>query len=150
MTNEIKNIEGLLSEYLGPNKKVISSSVGSLTAPGENYLSVVLKVDVVIRNEENGKEEKLNGVGKCLHSGGNEMMKMFGKMNYNNEKNWYTEIVPTLQNFLKDRGVKRDFDFFPKLIAYRANLHGENDEVDEDSVILLENLGVSGKFKSVS
>lgn len=146
MANEIKNLESLLSSYLGPNKKVISSNISNLTAPGENYLSVVLKVEVVIRNEENGKEETLNAVAKCLHSGNNEMAKMFGKMNYDNEKNWYTEIVPTLENFLKDRGVKINFDFFPKLIGYRANLHGENDEIDEDSVILLENLAVNGKL----
>lgn len=146
MAQEIKNLPELLTQYVGPNKKVISSNVSKLLAPGENYISVVLKVDVVLKDEENGKEATLSAVGKCLHSNDvNEIFKTVGKITYKYEKAWYTEIVPTLQNFVEERGFKGNFDIFPKLIAYRANLHGENDEVDDDCILLLENLSVNGK-----
>lgn len=146
MQEEIKNLPELLSQHVGTNKKVISSTVSKLTAPGENYLSVVLRVDVVLKNEDDGHEEKLSAVGKCLHSGDvNEMFKMIGKMNYNYEKAWYAEIVPTLQSFLKERGFEGNFDIFPKLIAYRANLQGDEGEVDGDSILLMENLNEEGK-----
>lgn len=147
MSEDIKNLEELLQQHVGPNKKLISSDIKKLTAPGENYLSVVLKVDAVLKDEETGKDEKVHGVGKCLHTGCvNEMMKEFGKMHYKSERAWYTEIVPTLQNFVKERGMERNFDIFPKLLAYRSNLHGEKDIVDDNSILLLENINVDGKF----
>lgn len=147
MTAEVKDLEGLLSQYIGPKKKVISSSVKNLLAPGENYLSVVVKLDAVLQDEETGKEENLSAVGKTIHSGDvNEIMKIIGKFTYKYEKNWYTEILPTLQNFLKEKEYTGNFDIFPNLIAYRPNLHGENDEVDDDSILLMENLNIHGKL----
>lgn len=146
MAVEIKNLQELLAQHVGPKKKVISSSVGNLLAPGENYVCVVLKVDVVLRDEENGKEEKLSAVGKCLHSDDvNKLFKVVGKICYKYEKAWYADIVPTLQNFAQESGFEGNFDIFPELFAYRANSHGENDEVDDDSILLMENLNVHGK-----
>lgn len=145
MSAQVKNLKELLSEYIGPQKKVISTNISNLTAPGENYLSLVLKIDVVLLNE-NGKEETLELVGKCLHSGDiDEMMKNFGKMNYKNEKAWYTEVIPTLQNFLEEKDCKINFDIFPNLIAFRSNLHDQNGEVDDDSILLMKNLTINGK-----
>lgn len=150
MTEEIKNLQELLSQYVGPHKKIISSEISKLTAPGENYLSVVLKVDVVVRDETTGKEEKVNAVGKCLHSNDvHQMLRNFGKKNYETELAFYTEILPTLQEFVKEKGLKRNFDIFPKLIAYRPNLNGETDEVDENSILLMENLDVEGEHRKI-
>lgn len=151
MIVEIKNLQELLSQYVGAKKKVISSDLSMLTAPGENYLSVMLKVDVDLKDEDTGKEEKLKAVGKLIHSSNvNQFLQDIGKMNYKSELAFYTDIIPTLQGFAKDRGLKRNFDIFPNLIAYRANLHGESEEVDENSVLLMENMSVNGKlFKIV-
>lgn len=147
MPVEIKNLQELLSQYVGPKKKIISSDVSNLMALGENYLSVVLKVDVLLQDEETGKEEKLSGVAKTIPSGGMfDRMIDFGKMNYNNERIWYTDVVPTLTNFAREKGFVRNLDIFPRLIAFRANLHGENDEVDLDSVLLMENLQIQGNL----
>lgn len=147
MAEKIQNLEELLTQFLGSKKKIVSSDISRLTPPGENYLSVVLKVDVVLRDEETGIEENMRGVGKCIHSSDvHESMVRYGKMNYNSEKIWYTIIVPTLENFLKEERFDRNFDLFPKLIAYRANLHGKNDEVDSDSILLMENLTADGKL----
>lgn len=150
MTEEdIKNLQQLLSQHVGPNKKVVRSDIAKLTAPGENYLSVVLRVDVVLKDEGSNEEEKLSAVAKCLHSGSiNEMFKNFGKIHYKTELIWYTDIVPTLRNLVKEKGLESKFDIFPELIAYRANLHGENDEVDDNAVLLLNNITVDGKYLS--
>lgn len=147
MTVEIKNLQELLSQYVGPKKKVISSDISNLLASGENYMSVVLKVDVVLQDEETGKEEHISGVAKTIPASGEFDRRIeFGKMMYSSERKWYTDIVPTLENFVREKGFERNFDIFPKLIAYRANLHGENDEVDLDSILLMENLKVQGKL----
>lgn len=147
MPAEVKKLAELISKYIGPNKELVSSSVENLLAPGENYLSVILKIDIVLRNQEIGNEEKLCAVGKTIHSGDvHEVFKFVEKIIFKYEENWYTKIVPTLQNFLKEKRFTGNFDIFPELIACRNNLHGENEEVDEDSILLLENLRVNGEF----
>lgn len=145
---EVKNLGELITRFI-PNKTVISTDVDFLTAPGENYVSVVVGVDAFLKDDDTGKVEKLSMVGKCvpIREGHQEAMN-FGKENYKSELNFYQVIVPTLQEFAKERGLKRDFDLFPKLVAYRANLHGENDEPDENCILLFENLSVDGKFSS--
>lgn len=144
---EIRNLEELLVPYIGEKKKVISSDVSHFTAPGENYISVVLKVDAVIEDGETGKQETLHGVGKCIHTSNiNEILVFLGKESYKREQFWYTEIIPVLQNFAKEKGLSRNFDLFPRVIAYRANLIGEKDVVDEDSILLIENLAPLGKL----
>lgn len=149
MIEEIKNLQELLSQYVGPNKKVVATDISPLTDPGENYLSVMLKVDVVLRDEQTSQEEKVHAVGKCIHSSEvHQFLQDIGKMNYKSELAFYTEIIPTLQSFANERGLEHDYDIFPKLIAYRANLHGTDDEVDENSVLLMENMKVSGMLIS--
>lgn len=143
MTERVKNIPALLSQYIGPNKIIVSSKVSNLTAPGENYLSLALKIDVLLKDKISGKEEKLYGAAKCVT---NPHSIESWKKSYNRELAFYIEILPTLQKFAEEQCLKSNFDLFPKLIAYRPNLHGENDEVDENSILVLENLKIDGKF----
>lgn len=151
MATEIKNVQGLISQYIGPNKKVVSNEITNLTAPGDNYLSVVLKVDIVLEDESTGNEEILYAVGKCIHLADvNKFLQEASKMGYKNESAFYSNIVPALKKFVSERNLQRDFDIFPQLIAYRPNLHGENGEVDENSILLLENIKILGKFKSMN
>lgn len=148
MAMEIKKLQELLSQYIGPNKKVVSSEISNLTAPGDNYLSVVLKVDIVLKDESTAEEETIHAVGKFIHSTNvNTVLQNAAKKGYKNESVFYSNIVPALQNFAKERGFQRDFDIFPRLIAFRPNLHGENDEVDENSILLMENIKTLGKLK---
>lgn len=148
MAVEIKNLQELIGQYVGTNKKVVSSEISNLTAPGDNYLSVVLKVDIVLKDENTENEEIIHAVGKCIHSTDvNKFLQEAAKRGYKNESAFYSKIAPALQNFAKERGFERDFDIFPQLIAYRPNLHGENDEVDENSILLMENIKILGKLK---
>lgn len=148
MVTEIKKLQELVSQYVGTNGKVVSSDISNLTAPGDNYLSVMLKVDIFLKDEETHKEETIHAVAKCIHSSDvHPFLQHLGKMGYKNELAFYTKIIPTLQKFAEERNLQRDFDIFPKLIAFRPNLHGENEEVDENSILLMENIKSLGKFK---
>lgn len=150
MTKEIRNLEDFLADFIEPNEKVISSNVERLTAPGENYLSLVLKVDVTLLNQESGIQKQFSGVAKCFNprkEKEEEKFRTFEKENYVSELTFYKDIVPTLSDFAKERGLA--FDIFPKLIGYRPNLHGKTDDVDDDSIILLENLKLEGKSSAI-
>ncbi|KAJ8984929.1 hypothetical protein NQ317_012179 [Molorchus minor] len=134
----IKKPEELVKGIIGRKKSVTDVKVTRLTAPGENNVSLVLKVDYVIRNEENGSEEELNTVAKVMPL--DDFSKKFHGHNYNSEVAFYNIIVPTLQDFQREQGVDKVIDLFPKIIKCRSNLSGNDGEVDEDSVILMENL----------
>lgn len=145
MTEEIKNIENLLAQFIEPHEKVVSVNMNRLTPPGENYLSLVLKLDVILLNEETGKQKQFSGVAKCFNprEGNEEEFKEFETGNYNSELTFYKEIIPLLKDFTNKN--KLELDIFPKMVAYRSNLHGKNDHVDEDGVILLENMKLEGE-----
>lgn len=147
---KIKNIENLLAQFVKPYEKVISITMDRLTPPGENYLSLVLKLDVVLLNEETGIQNIFSGVAKCFnpHEENDKELKEFETGNYISELTFYKEIIPILQDFTQKRGL--NFDIFPKLVAYRSNLHGKNDDVDQDGVIVLENMKIQGKVKKLN
>ncbi|KAJ8984930.1 hypothetical protein NQ317_012180 [Molorchus minor] len=134
----IKKPEGLVKDIIGKKKSVADVKITRLTAPGENYLSIILKVDYVIKNEENGSEEELNAVAKIMPTEG--FSKDFYEHSYNNEAAFYNNIVPTLQDFQREQGLDKVIDLFPKFLNCRKNLNGNDGEVDEDSVILMENI----------
>nr|XP_023025575.1 pituitary homeobox 3-like [Leptinotarsa decemlineata] len=135
----IKNLPDLLKNYLGPNKIIKDTKISRLTAPGENYGSIMLKLDITLLNIENGTQEILHTVAKTLPE-----LEMFREIfnvqiTYRNEMAFYEIIVPNVQDFQKRLGVSDVVDYFCKCIATRKNLDG-SDKIDDDAVIVLENL----------
>ncbi|KAJ8913441.1 hypothetical protein NQ315_017185 [Exocentrus adspersus] len=138
MTEEIKRIEEiLLPKYLSSKEHIIHSNTTRLTAAGENYGSLMLAVDIKIRNKENGKERILHVVGKAVPR--NEFIqKMFqSPLTFKKELEFYR----TRQN-----GIKEVMDFFPEFYGGRMGMTSNPDEFDDDAVILLENLKMEGYF----
>lgn len=145
--DKIENLQELITQYVGPDKVITESQIRRLTAPGENYFSTMLDVNLTLEHRKTKKEEKLHAVAKCmLPPNGN--MPGPGDFTYGNEVRFYKDILPILENFRKEEGAKRSLDIFPELYAYRPNIHGENDTVDEHAVIMLENLKTKGKNSS--
>lgn len=144
MSDTIAKLPRVLSGYLGNKKKIVGTEITRLTAPGENYGSIMLRVDITILNEETGKEEAVYAVGKLIptHAVIQEIFNI--QVTYKNEVAFYKTIVPTLQNFQRRNGVTDVLDCFANYYGSRINLNG-SDVVDEDAVLLLENLKVSGR-----
>ncbi|XP_072400499.1 uncharacterized protein [Diabrotica undecimpunctata] len=137
----IKDLPALLSSKLG-KKKIKDTKLSNLTAKGENFGSEMIKLDVTTV-DENGKEETLHGVAKTLPK--HEMMRQAFKVQvtYTNEMAFYDLILPTLQDFQRELGVKKVIDWFPECYATRKNLNA-SDIIDDNAVIVLENLQISG------
>ncbi|KAJ8940527.1 hypothetical protein NQ314_010688 [Rhamnusium bicolor] len=104
----------------------------------------MLKLDVTLKNNNDGSEEQMHAVAKQIPD--NEFtQKVFNtQVTYKNEIAMYATIMPTLQMFQKEHGVHEVIDCYPKLYGARINLHDKGDIVDENAVILLENLFASG------
>lgn len=143
---EIENLEELVSQYAGPDKIISDVQISPLLAPGENYFSTMLEVSLKLKHKTTGAEVPFHAVAKCV-VGTNPGMPGPMTFTYLNEVTFYKEIVPVVENFLRNEGMKGITEVIPKLYAVRPNLHGNNDEVDGHAVILLENLKKSGKKK---
>ncbi|XP_072400504.1 uncharacterized protein [Diabrotica undecimpunctata] len=137
----INDLPGLLSSKLG-TKKIKDTKLSNLISKGENFGSEMIKLDVTTV-DENGKEETLHGVAKTLPK--HEMMRQAFKVQvtYTNEMAFYDLIIPTLQDFQRELGVKKVIDWFPECYATRKNLN-TSDIIDDNAVIVLENLIIAG------
>ncbi|KAL1505595.1 hypothetical protein ABEB36_005124 [Hypothenemus hampei] len=140
---EIKNLEVLLKNNLQHDEVVVEYESSRLTAPGENYGSIMLRVTAKIKNITTGNERNLEIVAKLI-PGNKKIEEIFDtQVTYKTEFNFYATVIPTLNTFLKSRGVNKDIDVVARFYGGRINLDG-SDRVDEDAVIVLENLKANG------
>ncbi|XP_028154596.2 uncharacterized protein LOC114348171 [Diabrotica virgifera virgifera] len=127
--DEIRDLE----ELLGIKEEVRNVDITSLTAPGDNFGSLMLKVDVTL------KDKILHLVAKKIPQSV-LYQKIFNiQVTYRKEVELYKSIVPILEEFAKKR-----LEFFPRYYASRYNLKDNDDVIDEDAVLVLENLAVLG------
>lgn len=140
----IENLQEVLSGLLEKDKKIRKINITNLTAPGENYGSIMSKLDITVKNEKNGSEEEVHAVAKQIPE--KEMArKIFNiQVTFKNEIAMYDTIVPTLQAFQRENGVNEVIDCFPKFYGGRINLQEGSGTVDEDAVLILENLITKG------
>lgn len=139
----INNLNELLRSYIGPNKKIRHVEIQRLTPPGENFGSIMLKVDLDVQKND-GTEEKIYAVAKKIPS--SEMFrKIFNiQVTFKNEMAFYTTILPTLREFQKECGVEDVLDCFADFYGARISLDEKSTVVDDDAVLMLENLSASG------
>ncbi|XP_066257351.1 uncharacterized protein [Euwallacea similis] len=128
---KIKDIEKLI----GDGKKVVKIDIKRLTAPGENYLSLVFRVDASVENER-GEIETINAVAKRLPL--TEKNVDFNALAMRNEIKWYSEIVPLLTEFAQEYGIETDH--YVNYLGSRFSLDSSKSEADSEAVLLLENL----------
>ncbi|CAG9833440.1 unnamed protein product [Diabrotica balteata] len=140
----IKDLNNLLKPVFGENVEILDKTITNLTLPGENYWSDMLKLQVTTRNKITKATNTEYFVAKCcvidekLPKGiAGDICRVFKP-----EIAFYKEIIPTMQKFLKEHGLK-EVEIFPKLIAARYNLDGK-EEPDENTVIIFENLQAAG------
>ncbi|CAG9831175.1 unnamed protein product [Diabrotica balteata] len=140
---KIEKLDELISDHIGRDKKVIDSKITRLTAPGDNFGSEMLKVDLRLKSTD-GKEEDLHVVAKLIPE--NEFARAIFNVDvsFNVEKGFYNIIVPTLQDFQRKQGITKVIDCFPRLYGARNNLGNNGEKVDNNAALILENLKSQG------
>ncbi|CAG9833644.1 unnamed protein product [Diabrotica balteata] len=139
---KIKNFEELISDYIGPNKIVVDTKVSNLTAPGENYLSEIIKIDVILKDKVSDKNEDLSLLAKLSTT--DEFIGSTCNIT-KNEVIFYRDIIPAIKSFHKKHGLPYP-SFYPDFAGGRINLTGVEDKADDDAVLILENLVTKGKI----
>lgn len=112
-----------------------------LTAPGENYGSLMLRLDMTVENQNITSE--INAVVKMLPPN-LFLQEMFNtEVTFRKEIMFYKTIIPTLQQFQRDHNVQTIIDFVPRYYGSRLNLKNDySAKVDEHAILVLENLKV--------
>ena len=137
---QIKNIEDLIE--LDAGSKIKSHTVKRLTAPGENYGSLILSVDISVQTP-NGDEE-VHAVAKMVPPN-KFIQEVFNtQVTFRNEIGFFRNIVPVLQNFQREHGVKKVTNFAAKYYGSRLNLNKDESIVDDDAALVVENLKSKG------
>lgn len=140
MIEKIEKITDLLYTY--ENYSLIDQKLSRLTIAGENYGSLMLAVEIRLKNKKTEDEKVLKTVAKLIPPTV-FLQKLFNiQVSFTTEIALYEIIVPTLQNFRRKFGVD-DMKIFSRTYGSRINLNG-TDTVDENAVLLMENLKVSG------
>ncbi|KAJ3658365.1 hypothetical protein Zmor_010108 [Zophobas morio] len=143
---DIVNFEEVIRDVIPSGKKFVRCEKAFLTAPGENYASLMLGLTTVIQDKGNGdsKEEMIHSVAKLLAPC--EFMRQFMNIPYTvrNELAFYQTIVPTLRNFQKEQGSSKSLQFLPDFHGGRLGLDKSKNTLDEHAILILENLKVPG------
>uniref|UniRef100_A0A6P7FUK7 Uncharacterized protein LOC114334184 n=1 Tax=Diabrotica virgifera virgifera TaxID=50390 RepID=A0A6P7FUK7_DIAVI len=135
----IKNLPGLINPKLDQGKFLKDFKTSRLTAAGANYGSVMLKLQLTVA-DKNNEEETIDAVAKMLPDSEIFREIFHVQITFTNEMAFYDVIVPTLQEFQRDLGIKKVIECFPKCFATRKNLLNNSNKIDDDAIILLENL----------
>ncbi|XP_017774130.1 PREDICTED: uncharacterized protein LOC108560921 [Nicrophorus vespilloides] len=137
----VQNLDELLTKYYGQPVKILETKSKMLTAPGENYGSLMLALDVTIALRKDQKQ--LHLVAKLLPK--SEFMRGLFDIfvTFKKEIDAYTKAIPALIEFQRDYGVDNVIDFFGECYGARCSL-SNTEKIDEDAVILLENLKYEG------
>lgn len=141
MADKAENLIEFINNNICSSKRIIEKDVTNLTAPGENYWSDMLKINLTVINDETGSTEEINVCAKCVVQESEQTI--FNIQMFKSEINFYREIIPTIQQFLNDHGLP-EITFFPKLVCARLNLDG-GAVPDKNAVLILENLKNQGK-----
>ncbi|XP_076273119.1 uncharacterized protein LOC143204457 [Rhynchophorus ferrugineus] len=126
--------------------EVVEQTVTSLLPPGENFGSVMYKVDFKVQRPGSKEEEEHHAVAKCtpLNKVTQEIFNT--QVTFKSEIGWYTTVIPTLRRFQKEKGIDEDLDYFQSFYGARISLDPGSEVVDEDGVILTQNLKDLGYF----
>lgn len=131
-----------LPKLQSPTKQIIRTATKTLTAAGENYGSIMLSLDVTLKDTKTGEEETIHAAVKAVPK--NELIrKLFQpEITFLKEIALYNTIIPTLQQFQRKHGIEDVIDVTPTYYGGRIGL--KPDEFDLNAVLILENLKTNG------
>ncbi|XP_056639655.1 uncharacterized protein LOC130447053 [Diorhabda sublineata] len=140
---DLKQLETIFDKNLGKNKKIVDIKSSNLVEKGENNGGELFKLDITVKNEETKEDTVLHVVGKTIPLI-EKFQEIFNiQVTFKAEILFYDKIVPILQRFQKENGMKNVITCFPKFYGGRLNLNGSN-TVDKDGIMIMENLKMSG------
>lgn len=143
---DFKDLEPLLRRsYNDKNLKVLDFEATRLLPPGENYCSIMIKLNVRMRKND-GQEKTQHLVAKTPSPSENAV-NIEWPLVFKKELYMYAELRPLYRELDKASGIDDNevINVWPDYVGYRNSLdHG--DKIDYDSLMLLENVKYQGFY----
>ncbi|XP_076294257.1 uncharacterized protein LOC143215745 [Lasioglossum baleicum] len=142
-SSPIQNLEALLVHSLGPNFEIKNLEWKPLTAPGENFGSIMLAINVTVIHSN--KTETMNLVAK-LPPTSEYLLELFNSpITFKKELEFYSTMTREFENLQLECGIEeKDLSVLaPKYFGGRLGLRNP-DKFDEQAIIILENLKYNG------
>nr|XP_033329242.1 uncharacterized protein LOC117221964 [Megalopta genalis]XP_033329243.1 uncharacterized protein LOC117221964 [Megalopta genalis]XP_033329244.1 uncharacterized protein LOC117221964 [Megalopta genalis] len=142
-SSPIQNLEELLTQSLGSNFLIKNLEWKPLTAPGENFGSIILALNVTVTRSND--TETLNLVAK-LPPTSEYLLELFDSpVTFQKELEFYGALTQEFEKLQLENGIdEKDLCIVaPKYFGGRLGLRNPN-EFDEQAVIILENLKYNG------
>lgn len=142
-SSPIQNLEALLVHSLGPNFEIKSLQWKPLTAPGENFGSIMLAINVTV--SRSNKTETMNLVAK-LPPTSEYLLDLFNSpITFKKELEFYSTLTKEFEKLQLDCGIEEEnlSILVPKYFGGRLGLRNP-DKFDEQAAIILENLKYNG------
>ncbi|XP_058799601.1 uncharacterized protein LOC131669047 [Phymastichus coffea] len=143
---DFHDLETLLQQGLGNNElKVIDHQTKYLLPAGENYSSLVVKLDATICRKDDAEKEILHLVAKARIPNDEYLDSWI--LGFKKEVFAYTELLPIYKDIEVEAGIPENelIDIIPKYTGHR-NSFKNNSEIDKDSLILMENMKMKGYY----
>lgn len=140
-----KTLKEILKNSVNTNERIVKEEIKNITQTGENYCSDIYRINMILENRETNVKTPLQAIAKFMKADCSKDLIGFTISQFEKEIGFYSDVVPTLLQFQVDSGVEKVYDIFPKLLGYRKNKRGTEEEIDESVVIVLENLKMLSK-----
>lgn len=143
---DFKGLESLLRKSFSDKQlKVIDFAATKLLPAGENYCSIIIKLDASIKRGKSLQEEKLHLIAKTVNPNDKNPAVRWADV-FEKEAFIYSELFPAYRDLERKIGIEEKdlINILPKYIGHRRTLKDIDDVVDEDSLILMENIKVQG------
>ncbi|KZC08001.1 PREDICTED: uncharacterized protein LOC107186316 [Dufourea novaeangliae] len=139
----IQDLEALLAESLGADFQIKSLEWKPLTAPGENFGSVMLAMNVTLTRAN--RTETLNLVAKLPPTSAYLLELFNSPVTFRKELKFYSIMTREFEKLQLESGVKKQdiCVLAPKFYGGRLGLC-DPEKFDEHAVIILENLKYNG------
>lgn len=140
----VQKLDVLLRQSLGNDFQIKHIEWKPLTAPGENFGSVMLAIIVTLTRSSN-KTETLHLVAKLPPTSAYLLGLFNSPVTFRKELQFYSVMVKEFTNLQIESGVneKDARDLVPKFFGGRLGLKNP-EQFDEQAAIILENLKLSG------
>lgn len=133
------SLKPIIRKYLNDeNLEITDLAETNLIPSGENYFSLIIKLDVTIRKNSEPNEEQLHLVIK--ENASTDMPLIIWPLMLKKELFVYAELLPMYRKLEIKAGIPNDqlSNFSPGFVGH-VNSSGNN-EIDDTSILIMENM----------
>lgn len=146
---EVSDLEGFLRKCFNDQKLVLVDVETTRMLPlGENFCSLIVKIDAKVRKSDKTLEEDLHFIAKMINHTDQDFINW--KTTLLKELYAYRILIPAYASLEKKLGHRQIVtDLFPKYIGHRYSLvdyDNEDNFINDHSMLVLENLRHTGYY----